>query len=138
MSSSSRFSDPFFAVINQMDFIMFRKLFTFKGRANRRENFSAFFVLFLFSIIGQNNSEDILFFVIFIVLYWVFIVHAVKRAHDIGLRGWFVLIPFFYLFLLFLKGEEKDNRFGPVPGKNDVSAGGEETVPAGLGGTVSD
>jgi uncharacterized membrane protein YhaH (DUF805 family) len=38
-----------------------------------------------------------------------------RRMHDINKRGWFALIPFYNLVLLFIRGTVGPNRFGPDP-----------------------
>lgn len=38
-----------------------------------------------------------------------------KRAHDTGHSAWFALIPFFGVALLFMKGEQGTNQYGPQP-----------------------
>ena len=38
---------------------------------------------------------------------------ATQRCHDIGKSGWYQLIPFFYLALLFIPGQNKENKWGP-------------------------
>jgi uncharacterized membrane protein YhaH (DUF805 family) len=40
---------------------------------------------------------------------------AVRRAHDCGRSGWFLLIPFYNVWLFFESGEQGANRFGDDP-----------------------
>ena len=37
---------------------------------------------------------------------------AVRRMHDVGKSGWFVLIPIYNLVLALTKGDEGTNEFG--------------------------
>lgn len=43
------------------------------------------------------------------------VIGFVRRAHDIGYSGWFILIPFFCFWLFFAPGQDSVNRFGPKP-----------------------
>ena|ERR1044072_752972 len=40
---------------------------------------------------------------------------AVRRMHDTGHSGWFLLVPFYNLYLLVTEGEKKPNHYGPDP-----------------------
>ncbi len=40
---------------------------------------------------------------------------AVRRIHDHDKSGWFILIPFYNIYLLIIEGEPMANRFGDVP-----------------------
>jgi len=48
---------------------------------------------------------------------------AIRRMHDQDKSGWFILIPFYNLVLLFIEGTRGPNRFGPDP-----KSGGEAKV----------
>ena len=70
----------------------------------------------IFSLIGVLLGLYPLFYILSLV---------VRRNHDLGHTGWLCLlflIPlvsfFYYLYLLFKKGEDKANRYGPVPNRN--------------------
>ena len=40
---------------------------------------------------------------------------AVRRIHDHGKSGWFVLVPFYNLYLVIADGEPQPNLYGQVP-----------------------
>lgn len=40
---------------------------------------------------------------------------AVRRMHDHGKSGWFILIPFYNLYLMIIDGESTENAHGSVP-----------------------
>jgi len=50
--------------------------------------------------------------VFYIPFYWFTLVYATRRCHDIGLNGYYQLIPFFRIYLLFKKGDFGENEFG--------------------------
>jgi uncharacterized membrane protein YhaH (DUF805 family) len=50
-----------------------------------------------------------------VVFIWHELAESTKRCHDIGLSGWFQLIPFFGLVLLFKAGDAGPNKYGPDP-----------------------
>ncbi len=39
----------------------------------------------------------------------------VRRMHDVGKSGWFILIPIYNLILAITEGEKGDNQYGPDP-----------------------
>ena len=47
---------------------------------------------------------------------------AVRRMHDVGKSGWFVLIPIYNIILACTKGDTGDNEYGEDP-KADVFNG---------------
>jgi uncharacterized membrane protein YhaH (DUF805 family) len=40
---------------------------------------------------------------------------SAKRMHDHGKSGWFMLIPFYNLYLFIIDGEDGVNDYGPPP-----------------------
>jgi len=43
---------------------------------------------------------------------------AVRRMHDVGKSGWFILIPIYNLILACTEGEKGTNEYGPDPKNN--------------------
>jgi len=40
---------------------------------------------------------------------------GIRRIHDHGKSGWWILMPFYNLYLFIADGEEMPNAYGPVP-----------------------
>ena len=107
-----------------------KKAATFSGRASRAEywyfvlftilvSFAAGFVLAL--SIGANASTDqlnhatlVLRYVLYAVFFLPTLSLAVRRIHDTGRSGWFVLIPIYSFVLMFFQSDPNDNQYGPV------------------------
>jgi len=107
---------------------MFRSPFSFKGRIRRLEYGLSFVIyIFTYAIIGiifgglsTNGSEaaammTIVELVIALPLYWFIIAQNCKRCHDVNSSGWMQLIPFYMLFLLFVRGTIGVNKYGKDP-----------------------
>jgi uncharacterized membrane protein YhaH (DUF805 family) len=60
-----------------------------------------------------------------LLLSWSQLALATKRFHDRGKSGWFcLLLPFVltFIYLLFARGEERDNQYGPAENRSSVGA----------------
>lgn len=62
--------------------------------------------------IGDSAVVGVLALIIYCVVWVWWILQAIKRSHDIGHNGWWILIPFYTFYILFAKGEQKPNRYG--------------------------
>ena len=62
-----------------------------------------------------SSSGGVLTTVFVLVMLVPGIAVAIRRAHDQDKSGWFVLIPFYGLIMMFLDGTRGPNRFGPDP-----------------------
>lgn len=101
----------------------------FKGRARRKEYWTFAFINALIklllkyigiSLLGFSDSGIGIHTIYgFFVLIPYFAV-MVRRAHDVGKSGWYMMIPLYNLYLLFVEGESKENKYGPDP-KNPVT-----------------
>jgi uncharacterized membrane protein YhaH (DUF805 family) len=91
----------------------------FKGRASREEYWM--FVLFNFIfIIALSFIEVFLFGLYSSILSNIYylavlvptIAVGVRRMHDTGKSGWFLLIPIYNLILAVTSGESGENQYG--------------------------
>ena len=92
---------------------------TFSGRARRAEYwyFFLFNMLFAFAVgfIAAFTNIANLDLVYSLALLIPGIAVAVRRMHDVGKSGWFMLIPIYNLILALTPGEEGENEYGPDP-----------------------
>lgn len=111
---------------------MFKSPFSFYGRIRRLEyglsqiisGVYYFVVVMIFAVFmaasGSQNSDGGGGLVI---LMWIFMLPAMlflwaqgaKRCHDIGNSGWWQLIPFYGLWMLFEDGRRGPNHYGEDP-----------------------
>lgn len=107
-------------------------LFSMEGRLNRARYFwtttalTVALLIIAFSVIGASGAGEEATGGIIIILYIGYLVLAafqvVKRFHDLDRPGshyWLLLIPLYNLYLgvvlLFKRGTEGDNKYGPDP-----------------------
>ena len=45
---------------------------------------------------------------------------AVRRMHDVGKSGWFILIPIYNIILAFTDSDSGDNKYGPNPKESSL------------------
>lgn len=107
---------------------MFKNPFSFNGRIRRLEYgisviiYTVIYYAFIFvtafnqdSIEGPSAILSIIALLVFIPLFWFIIAQNAKRCHDRGNSGWWQLIPFYGLVLLFGDSEHGPNEYGPNP-----------------------
>lgn len=91
----------------------------FNGRARRSEYW--YFVLFSTIISAGLTVLDIVLGIGFInSLYSLAVLIpsiavGIRRMHDVGKSGWFLLIPIYNLILACTEGTKGDNEYGPDP-----------------------
>jgi len=95
----------------------FKKYADFDGRASRKEFW--FFVLFnmiicsAIQIIAGRNSMLLQLYQLIIIV--PIIALAIRRMHDIGKQGWFILIPIYNIILYCKAGDSLINKYGTKP-----------------------
>lgn len=98
---------------------MFKKPFSFEGRIRRTEyglSYLAYIAsVFIFSLILDSLKMNDLVILAYIPIIWFLIAQGAKRCHDRGNSGWFQLIPFYGLWMLFADSDFGNNEYGPNP-----------------------
>ncbi len=96
-----------------------KKYAVFDGRARRRE-------YWMFTLISTIITYSLLFigikigFSLLNSLYSLAVLLpsigvAIRRMHDVGKSGWFMLIPFYNLYLACCDSDLGENEYGPNP-----------------------
>ena len=94
----------------------------FKGRASRQEYWM--FVLFNFIFLIALSFIEVFLFGLYssilsdlyvLALLVPSIAVGVRRMHDTGKSGWFLLIPIYNFILAVTQGESNSNKYGEVP-----------------------
>ena len=94
---------------------MFQAPFSFKGRIRRLEFGITFIIISIWNMIIRIGyyEEWMLFFTI--PLMWFQWAQGAKRCHDRNCSGWWQLVPFYALWMLFAEGTRGPNEYGPDP-----------------------
>jgi uncharacterized membrane protein YhaH (DUF805 family) len=93
-------------------------LFSFEGRISRRDYFVSLFILFLLIYFLDNIPKDSSIFlraVCYGIILWLLLSQGAKRCHDIGISGWWQIIPFYIITLIFYRGDGFKNQYGQSP-----------------------
>lgn len=99
---------------------MFKKPFSFEGRIRRTEFGLSYliYMIAIFSISFVSESSSLLALpltLLFIPLIWFLLAQGAKRCHDRSNSGWFQIIPFYGLWMLFADSDFGPNEYGPNP-----------------------
>ena len=97
---------------------MFKDIFSFYGRIRRTEYALtySFYILVLLgtSIIVETSKQDWVGVFILLPVY-LLISQGAKRCHDRGNSGWYMLIPFYFIIMVFGAGDYGPNEYGDNP-----------------------
>ena len=80
-----------------------RRFSDFKGRSNRLQynSFLLFYILVdVFINLVNPNATNLNFAIVF-ALFIPLLACEIRRSHDVGRSGWWVLVPFYSLYLMF-------------------------------------
>jgi uncharacterized membrane protein YhaH (DUF805 family) len=92
---------------------------TFGGRARRSEYwyFALFNVIIAFVLvfIGGMMGTTVLSNIYSLAVLIPGIAVGVRRMHDVGKSGWFLLIPIYNLILACTEGTKGENKYGADP-----------------------
>ncbi len=99
---------------------MFAAPFSFDGRIRRKE-YGISVIAFYFLYVGiaatllQGRSSLGFMGILYIPLIWFMLAQGAKRCHDRNNSGWYQIIPFYGLWMLFAEGDSQTNNFGNSP-----------------------
>jgi uncharacterized membrane protein YhaH (DUF805 family) len=92
---------------------------TFSGRARRKEYWMFVLFNFIFSlilgIVGGLTKISIISNIYSLAVLIPAIAVGVRRMHDVGKSGWFLLIPIYNFILTCTDGVKGDNEYGADP-----------------------
>ena len=95
---------------------MFQNVFSFNGRIRRTEyglSLIGFYIGYFFAL--ALTSQYPIFGLTLVPLIWIVLAQGVKRCHDRGNSGWWILIPYYGFWLLFADSEAGLNEYGENP-----------------------
>jgi hypothetical protein len=82
--------------------------FSFKGRISRTEygiSLIIYVVLYILISLILTTTESFFLSLSFIPLVWFIWAQGAKRCHDMGQSGWWQIIPFYPIWMIFGKSE---------------------------------
>ena len=102
---------------------MFKNAFLFKGRARRTEFCIAYaiYMVCMFIMAGLMGASDdfgilgVLGIIIMLGSTYFFLSEGTRRCHDLGHSGFWLLIPYYILWMLFQDGKVGPNEYGNNP-----------------------
>lgn len=102
---------------------MFAHPFSSDGRIRRLEYGLTYIAFFFYQLIENilmepdDPSLGACLFVLATIIpaLWIFYAQGAKRCHDLGHSGWYQLIPFYFLWMLFEDGDRSVNEYGISP-----------------------
>lgn len=118
-------------------FLPLKKFADFEGRARRKEYWMFFLfsliVSFVLGAIDEMITPGGIGFLGLIFQLGVLvpsIAVAIRRMHDVGKSGWFILIPIYNLILAVSEGEKGTNQYGPDPkgSESEISEIGKDEL----------
>lgn len=99
---------------------MFKSAFSFEGRIRRTEYGISYLLyiaaVFAIAFIGEINTDlETVLYLCYIPMLWFLWAQGSKRCHDRGNSGWFQIIPFYVLWMVFADSDFGENGYGLNP-----------------------
>ena len=101
---------------------MIKSLFSFRGRARRSEWWGVGIAVGLLSYAMDPILEgdpsllvSVIVLVLSVLMIWASIATNTRRCHDLGHNGFWQLIPFYGIWMGFVKGNIGSNEYGVDP-----------------------
>lgn len=97
---------------------MFSNPFSFDGRIRRTEygiSLIIYVVVAAFVNVIVESGEVPIIGLAYIPMLWFLWAQGAKRCHDLGNNGWWQIIPFYGLWMIFQNGQPGINEYGRNP-----------------------
>jgi len=95
---------------------MFLAPFAFEGRIRRLEYGISWIIYYVaYVVILALVEETPIIGLAMIPIFWFLLAQGAKRCHDRGNSGWYQIIPFYQLWMIFAEGEKGVNDYGNPP-----------------------
>ena len=99
-------------------------IFSFKGRAQRSEYWAVNLPIAILGRMSEMIPDDAFeniavslgVIILAILMVWIGVATNARRCHDLGHNGFWQLIPFYGIWMAFVKGDEMANEYGPASG----------------------
>ncbi len=92
---------------------MFKQPFSFDGRIRRTEyGLSLLIYIISLGVVSVLAETSDILGLALIPAIWFMLAQNTKRCHDMGKSGWWQLIPFYVVALLFIEGHKGTNKYG--------------------------
>ena len=90
----------------------YQNLFDIKGRITRKQYWSTWvfnlLLLMVTALLGNTIYE-----LAALAYFGITLITAIKRCHDVGYAGFYILIPIFNFIILVSNSDENENKWGP-------------------------
>jgi uncharacterized membrane protein YhaH (DUF805 family) len=98
--------------------VCFKKYATFSGRASRSE-FWFFYLFYIIiyivgAIVGAAVGSSVLVYLFIIPLWLPQLAVGIRRMHDVGRSGWFILVPIYNIILACTASNPGTNKYGDL------------------------
>lgn len=121
---------------------MFKNPFSFNGRIRRTEYGLSILIYMvviftiqyiLFGTNPESGTASIILLLLYIPILWFMLAQGAKRCHDRSNSGWYQIIPFYGIWMLFADSDTGMNEYGPNPkgigNFDEIDQIGSELVP---------
>lgn len=106
--------------------VVFENYANFDGRARRKEYWMFFLanmiisfgLAFVLGLISPTLGLAVNVYSLAVLIPSIAV--GIRRMHDVGKSGWFILIPIYNLILACTEGDKGANEYGPDP-KNEFN-----------------
>ncbi|MXO06292.1 DUF805 domain-containing protein [Flavobacterium sp. HBTb2-11-1] len=107
--------------------VVFENYANFSGRARRQEywmfSLISIVIYIVLSVFGLIPAIGIVFSILNLIFLLGIMIPSiavgVRRMHDVGKSGWYIIIPVYSLILACTEGEKGPNQYGADP-KNQL------------------